>query len=70
MKSQLSDTLYCSLINECGVGECGFGGNIMAKADWKPGDGLGKEKQGITTPILGEEEGHTPVLEPKSGCMN
>ena len=32
----------------------------MAKAGWKPGDGLGKEKQGISTPILGEEEGQGP----------
>jgi len=38
----------------------GFGGKIMAQAGWKPGDGLGKEKQGISTPILGEDEGQGP----------
>ena len=38
----------------------GFGGKIMAKSGWKPGEGLGKKNQGISTPILGEEEGQGP----------
>ena len=32
----------------------------MAKSGWKPGEGLGKKNQGISTPILGEEEGQGP----------
>ena len=36
----------------------GFGGKIMAKSGWKPGEGLGKKNQGISTPI--EEKGQKP----------
>jgi len=43
----------------------GVGGKIMTTAGWKPGDGLGKNNQGISTPILGEEEGQGP--KDKSG---
>ena len=33
----------------------------MAKSGWKPGDGLGARNQGISTPIMGEEEGQGPA---------
>ena len=38
----------------------GFGTRIMARSGWKPGSGLGAKNQGISRPILGEEEGQGP----------
>jgi len=37
----------------------GFGGKIMSKSGWKAGEGLGKDRSGISTPI-GEDEGQGP----------
>jgi len=39
----------------------GYGGKIMSKSGWKAGEGLGKSRHGITTPIIGEEEGQGPM---------
>ena len=38
----------------------GVGGKIMCRTGWKAGEGLGKSRSGISTPILGEEEGQGP----------
>ena len=38
----------------------GVGGKIMTMSGWQPGVGLGKNNQGISTPIMGEEEGQGP----------
>jgi len=35
----------------------GFGSKIMTSSGWKAGEGLGKDKKGISSPIIGEEEG-------------
>ena len=38
----------------------GVGGKIMCRTGWKAGEGLGRTRSGISTPILGEEEGQGP----------
>ena len=38
----------------------GVGGRIMSLAGWRAGEGLGRTRSGISTPILGEEEGQGP----------
>ena len=38
----------------------GVGGRIMSRAGWRAGQGLGRTKSGISTPIVGEEEGQGP----------
>jgi len=43
----------------------GIGGKILSKSGWKVGEGLGKNRTGIPTPIIGEEEGQGP--KDKSG---
>ena len=60
-KRRLSASSVGDRIGSFEASSRGFGGKIMAQAGWKPGDGLGKKKQGISTPILGEEEGQGPA---------
>ena len=43
----------------------GFGSKILASSGWKAGEGLGKNRKGISTPIIGEEEGQ--MSKDKSG---
>ena len=38
----------------------GVGGKIMCRTGWRAGEGLGRTRSGISTPILGEEEGQGP----------
>ena len=39
----------------------GVGGRIMGRTGWRAGEGLGRNRAGISTPILGEEEGQGPA---------
>ena len=43
----------------------GVGSKIMTSSGWKTGEGLGKNRKGISTPIIGEEEGQ--MTRDKSG---
>jgi len=43
----------------------GFGSKMLALSGWKAGEGLGKHRKGISTPIIGEEEGQ--VTKDKTG---
>ena len=43
----------------------GVGSKIMTSTGWKTGEGLGKDRKGISTPIIGEEEGQ--MSRDKSG---
>ena len=43
----------------------GFGGKMLALSGWKAGEGLGKNRKGISIPIIGEEEGQ--VTKDKTG---
>jgi len=43
----------------------GVGSKIMSSTGWKTGEGLGKDRKGMSTPIIGEEEGQ--MSRDKSG---
>jgi len=64
-KSKRAESDFDETIGSFEVFTKGFGSKILSSSGWKAGEGLGKNKKGISIPIIGEEEGQ--LTRDKSG---